>query len=144
MTLRGRSLGMTAALAAVLCGLGAFTLWGTLQTTDATVAQSHALVLDQIFGEARNAVTVEEMHTRQYQLEPSVASRTRYVRSAQAADDALNHAVEVGSGVARADALRLRTEQIAYRSSSRTCDASRPGSSPPSRWVSRSAWPWSP
>jgi diguanylate cyclase (GGDEF)-like protein len=112
---RGRSHGTTAALAAVLCGLGAFTLWGTLQTTRATAAQSHALVLDQIFGEARNAVTVEEMHTRQYQLEPSAASRIRYTRSADDADNALRRAVEVGTGAARADALRLQAEQTAYR-----------------------------
>src|SRR5687767_10048228 len=69
----GRSLAMTASLAAVLCGLGAFTLWGTSETTEATTTQSHALELDAMFSEARNAVTVEEMHTRQYQLEPSVA-----------------------------------------------------------------------
>jgi diguanylate cyclase len=115
MARRGRSLGMTAALAAVLCGLGTFTLWGTVQTTRATIAQSHALVLDQIFGETRNAVTVEEMHTRQYQLEPSNASRARYVSSARDADDALNRAVAVGSGAARADAIRLRAEQTQYR-----------------------------
>src|SRR5436309_1539901 len=36
-----RSLGMTAALAAVLCGQGLFTLWGTVQTTQATVTQQH-------------------------------------------------------------------------------------------------------
>ena len=70
-----RSLGMTAALAAVLCGLGAFTLWGTLQATQATETQSHALVLDAIFSDARAAVAVQEMRARHYQLEPSVASR---------------------------------------------------------------------
>src|SRR5439155_27369420 len=84
-----RSLGMTAALAAVLCGQGLFTLWGTLQTTHATATQQHALRLDATFGEARNAITVEEMYTRQYQLEPSGAGRTRYLNAAKAADEAL-------------------------------------------------------
>jgi diguanylate cyclase len=106
---------MTAALAAVLCSLGVFTLWGTAQTAQATDLQSHALALDALFMEARNAVTVEEMHTRQYQLEPSVAGRARYVRSATAADDALRRAVELSSAAARADAVRLRAEQAAYR-----------------------------
>ena len=110
-----RSLGMTAALAAVLCGQGAFTLWGTLQTTKATATQQHALVLDATFGEARNAITVEEMHTRQYQLEPSVASRARYVTSANAADDTLRRAVELSSGPAHHEAVRLRAEQASYR-----------------------------
>jgi diguanylate cyclase len=110
-----RNLGMTAALAAVLCGLGVFTLWGTVQTAQATAAQSHALELDALFMEARNAVTVEEMHTRQYQLEPSVASRARYQRSAEAADDALRRAVELSTGPAHVDAVRIRDEQAAYR-----------------------------
>src|SRR6476660_3504309 len=79
---RRRSLVMTAALAAVLCGLGAFTLWGTLQGTKATETQSQALVLDSIFSEARAAVAVEEMNARHYQLEPSIGSRTRYLDSA--------------------------------------------------------------
>ncbi len=111
----GRSLGMTAALAAVLISLACFILWGTIQTAQATRAQSRALELDASFSEARNAVTVEEMHTRQYQLEPSVASRGRYERSAREADDALRHAVRLGSHKAQADALRLRVEQAAYR-----------------------------
>lgn len=106
---------MTAALAAVLCGLGAFTLWGTLQGTQATQAQSHALVLDAIFNDARAAVAVEEMRARHYQLEPSVASRARYMESADAADDALRSAVELSSGQARQDAVRLRAEQADYR-----------------------------
>jgi diguanylate cyclase (GGDEF)-like protein len=110
-----RSLGMTAALAAVLCGLGAVTLWGTLQTTRATETQSHALVLDAIFSDVSNAVAVEEMHARQYQLEPADASRARYMDSATNADDALRRAVASSSGPARQDALRLQAEQSAYR-----------------------------
>lgn len=110
-----RSLGMTAALAAVLCGLGAFTLWGTLQATRATEAQSHALVLDAIFSEASSAVAVQEMQARHYQLEPSVASRARYLESAAQADAALRRAVELSSGAAHDDALRLQAEQSAYR-----------------------------
>ena len=106
---------MTAALAAVLCGLGAFTLWGTLQTTRATETQSHALVLDAIFSDVNNAVAVQEMHARQYQLEPAVASRARYVDSANNADNALRRAVAYSSGPAREDALRLQAEQSAYR-----------------------------
>jgi diguanylate cyclase (GGDEF)-like protein len=106
---------MTAALTAVLCGLGAFTLWGILQTTQATRTQSQALVLDSIFSEARATVAVQEMHARHYQLEPSVASRARYMESANAADEALRRAVELSSGKAREDALRLRAEQDAYR-----------------------------
>jgi diguanylate cyclase (GGDEF)-like protein len=106
---------MTAALAAVLCGLGTFTFWGTLQTANATTTQSHALVLDAMFSEARSAVAEEEMHTRQYRLEPSVASHARYERSAQFADDVLRRAAEAATGPAREDALRLSAEQAEYR-----------------------------
>jgi diguanylate cyclase (GGDEF)-like protein len=109
------SLAMTAALAGVLIGLCSLTFWGALLTTQATTTQSHALVLDAMFSEARNAVTVEEMHTRQYQLEPSAAGQTRYLSSAKAADDALRYAAETGTGPARNDALRLRQEQADYR-----------------------------
>ncbi len=83
---------MTAALAAVLTGIAVFTFWGTLQTTHVTTKQSHALVLDAMFSEARSAVAVEEMHTRQYQLEPSLASRARYELHADAADEVLRRA----------------------------------------------------
>lgn len=110
-----RSLGMTAALAAVLCGLGAFTLWGTLQATRATEVQSQALVLDAIFSEASAAVAVQEMQARHYQLEPSVASRARYLESAAQADATLRRAVELSTGAALEDALRLQAEQSAYR-----------------------------
>src|SRR5207248_5847073 len=110
-----RSLGMTAALAAVLCGQGLFTLWGTVQTTQATVTQQHALRLDATFGEARNAITVEEMYTRQYQLEPSGAGQARYVNAANAADEALRRAVQLSSGAAHGEATRLGTEQADYR-----------------------------
>jgi diguanylate cyclase len=118
VVLRRRRLGMTAALAVVLLGLGVFTLWGSLQTTRATQAQGRALELDAIFSDARNAVAVQEMHTRQYQLEPSVAGRTRYAESATAADDALRRAVEMSSGASLSDASRLRDEQAAYREQS--------------------------
>jgi diguanylate cyclase (GGDEF)-like protein len=110
-----RSLGMTAALAAVLCGQGLFTLWGTLQTTQATATQQHALLLDATFGEARNAITVEEMYTRQYQLEPSGAGLARYVTAADASDEALRRAVQLSSGAAHEEAARLGTEQAGYR-----------------------------
>ncbi|MBV1855671.1 putative bifunctional diguanylate cyclase/phosphodiesterase [Catellatospora tritici] len=106
---------MTAALAAVLCGLGAFTLWGTLQATQATEAQGKALVLDAIFSEASAAVAVQEMQARHYQLEPSVASRERYLDSAAQADASLRRAVELSTGDAKQDALRLQAEQSAYR-----------------------------
>src|SRR2546423_8583314 len=110
-----RSLGMTAALAAVLCGQGLFTLWGTLQTTQATATEQHALLLDATFGEARNAITVDEMYTRQYQLEPSGAGRNRYVTAADATDEALRRAVQLSSGAAHGEAARLFTEQTGYR-----------------------------
>jgi diguanylate cyclase (GGDEF)-like protein len=106
---------MTAALAAVLCGLGTFTFWGTLQTTHVTSKQRHALVLDAMFHDARSAVAVEELHTRQYQLEPSVAARVRYERSADAADEVLRDAVETATGPAREEALRLNAEQAEFR-----------------------------
>ena len=106
-----RSLVMTAALAAVLCGLGAFTLWGTLQATGATETQSRALVLDSIFSEARAAVAVEEMNARHHHLEPSFATNARYMDSAYAADEALRHAVELSTGPASEEAVRLQAEQ---------------------------------
>jgi len=112
---RGRSFAMTAALAVVLCVLGTFTFWGTLQTAHVTTDQSHALVLDAMFSEARSAVAVEEMHTRQYRLEPSIASRARYESSAQAADEVLRRAAGTATGPAREDALRLSAEQAEYR-----------------------------
>jgi diguanylate cyclase (GGDEF)-like protein len=119
---------MTAALAVVLLGLSLFTLWGTLQTTRATQAQSHALALDAAFSDAANAVAIQQMYTHQYQLDPSVAGWVRYVDSAAAADDALRKAERISSGSApaesspmrdaRADASRLRGEHAVYRQAS--------------------------
>src|SRR5829696_1738559 len=104
---RRRSFAMTAALGAVLTGIAVFTFWGTLQTTHVTTKQSHALVLDAMFSEARSAVAVEEMHTRQYQLEPSLATRASYEEAAGDADEVLRRAAETATGKAREDAQRL-------------------------------------
>jgi len=112
---RGRSFAMTGALATVLTGIAVFTFWGTLQTTQVTTKQSHALVLDAMFSEARSAVAVEEMHTRQYQLEPSLASRARYEDAADDADEVLRRAAETATGKARKDAQRLNVKQAEFR-----------------------------
>jgi diguanylate cyclase len=115
MTRRGRSLATTAALGGVLFALGAFTTWGNIQTTRATATQSAALRLDTWFTEARNAVSLEEMHARQYQLEPSVAARARYIRAAAAVEEALHPVKRFGPGQARVDAERLLASQAIYR-----------------------------
>jgi diguanylate cyclase len=112
---RRRSLAMTAALAAVMVGLAGATLWGNIRTTRATVTQSHALAIDALFSEARNAVTLEEMHARQYLLEPSGAGRRRYARAAASADTALARAVDQATGLAKDDAVRLQAKQREYR-----------------------------
>jgi diguanylate cyclase (GGDEF)-like protein len=72
-------------------------------------------LLDAIFSDVSKAVALQEMHARQYQLEPAVASRARYMDSANTADDALRRAVANSSGPAREDAMRLQAEQSAYR-----------------------------
>lgn len=114
-THRRGSFATTFALAAVLLGLGGFTFYGNLLMTRTTVAQSEALTLDAHFSEARNAVSVAELHTRQYQLEPLPTVRARYVSATAAAREALQQAALSDSRDARADADRLLSEHDAYR-----------------------------
>ncbi|MEV4412043.1 bifunctional diguanylate cyclase/phosphodiesterase [Catellatospora sp. NPDC049609] len=106
---------MTAALGAVLCGLAALTIWGTVTAVDAAEAQSRALRLDAVFGDISTAVSVQEMLARHYQLEPSPAGRDRYAAAVAEADAAVERAVTLSYGPALADAQRLRAEQGAYR-----------------------------
>ncbi|MFI7540338.1 putative bifunctional diguanylate cyclase/phosphodiesterase [Actinoplanes sp. NPDC049599] len=106
---------MTAALAAVLLALAGYVIQGTVHTTRATEQQSHALVVDSLFSEARIAIAMQEVNLRHYQVEPSVAVRQRFDQVARTANDTLAQIATDDSGQARADALRLRDEQAAYQ-----------------------------
>jgi diguanylate cyclase (GGDEF)-like protein len=106
---------MTAALAAVLLALAGYVIQGTVHTTRATEQQSHALVVDSLFSEARIAIAMQEVNLRHYQVEPSVAVEQRFAQVARTAVDTLTRIATDDSGQARADALRLREEQVAYQ-----------------------------
>ncbi|MEV6598704.1 bifunctional diguanylate cyclase/phosphodiesterase [Actinoplanes sp. NPDC051346] len=113
-THRRGSFATTVALAAVLLTLGGLTIYGNLVTTRTTLAQSEALAVDAYFSEARNAISVAELHTRQYQLEPLPTVRVRYESATAAAREALRQAARSDSVDARADAGRLLREHDAY------------------------------
>jgi diguanylate cyclase len=110
-----RSVAPAAALAAVLLALAAYVIQGTVHTTRATEQQSHALVVDALFFEARIAIAMQEVNLRHYQVEPSVAVKQRFDQVARTADETLVLITTTGSGHARDNALRLRGEQIVYR-----------------------------
>ncbi|WP_212989459.1 putative bifunctional diguanylate cyclase/phosphodiesterase [Actinoplanes auranticolor] len=106
---------MTAALAGVLLALAGYVIQGTVHTTRATEQQSHALVVDSLFSEARIAIAMQEVNLRHYQVEPSVAVEQRFAQVALTANDTLAQIAAGDTGQARADALRLREEQRAYQ-----------------------------
>ena len=106
---------MTAALAGVLLALAGYVIQGTVHTTRATEQQSHALVVDSLFSEARIAVAMQEVNLRHYQVEPSVAVEQRFAQVVLTANETLAQIAAVDTGQARADALRLRDEQLAYQ-----------------------------
>jgi diguanylate cyclase len=114
-TRRTRSLLTTAALAVVLVALFGFTLWGSLQTSEATARQSQAQTLDALFSDARAAVALEAAQVRSYQLEPSNAARARYLKSVNATADVLRRAAASGVPQAAVDATRLGEEQATFR-----------------------------
>jgi diguanylate cyclase (GGDEF)-like protein len=113
--IRGRSVALTTALAAVLLALAGYVIQGTVHTTRATEQQSHALVVDSLFSEARIAIAMQEVNLRHYQVEPSVAVQRRFTQVARTAADTLTQIADGDTGQARADALRLRGEQLAYQ-----------------------------
>jgi diguanylate cyclase (GGDEF)-like protein len=117
-TRRSRSLLTTAALTAVLVALVGFTLWGSLQTSRVTTAQSRALALDAVFSDARASVALEDAQVRSYQLEPSNAARARYLRTLAATEAVLRSAAASGYQRAVVDASRLNDEHAAYRDAS--------------------------
>jgi diguanylate cyclase (GGDEF)-like protein len=106
---------MTAALAGVLLALAGYVIQGTVHTTRATEQQSHALVVDSLFAEARIAIAMQEVNLRHYQVEPSVAAQQRFAQVARAATDTLAQITVEDNGQARVDAMRLGDEQLAYR-----------------------------
>jgi diguanylate cyclase (GGDEF)-like protein len=106
---------MTAALAGVLLALAGYVIQGTVHTTRATEQQSHALVVDSLFFEARIAIAMQEVNLRHYQVEPSVAVQQRFDQVVLTANDTLAQIIAGDTGQARADALRLRDEQLAYQ-----------------------------
>ncbi|NUT05969.1 MAG: EAL domain-containing protein [Hamadaea sp.] len=114
---RLRSLLTTAALAMVLVALVGFTLWGSLQTSKATARQSQAQALDALFSDARAAVALEAAQVRSYQLEPSNAARTRYLKSVNATAAVLQKAAVSKLSPAAVDAARLGREQAEFRAS---------------------------
>ncbi|MCP2326899.1 diguanylate cyclase (GGDEF)-like protein [Hamadaea flava] len=101
----------------VLVALVGFTLWGSLQTSKATARQSQAQTFDALFSDARAAVALEAAQIRSYQLEPSNAARTRYLKSVNATAAVLQKAAVSGFPPAAADATRLGQEQAAFRDS---------------------------
>ncbi|GAA3334717.1 hypothetical protein GCM10020358_00250 [Amorphoplanes nipponensis] len=113
--IRSRSVVLTAALTGVLLALAGYVIQGTVHTTRATEQQSHALIVDSLFAEARIAIAMQEVNLRHYQVEPSVAVEQRFAQVALTANDTLARIVAVDAGQARADALRLRAEQLAYQ-----------------------------
>jgi diguanylate cyclase (GGDEF)-like protein len=117
--IRGRSVAMTAALAGVLLALAGYVIQGTVHTTRATEQQSHALVIDALFFEARIAIAMQEVNLRHYQVEPSVAVERRFAQVALTATDTLAQIAAGDTGKARVDALRLRAEQVAYQTLAR-------------------------
>jgi diguanylate cyclase (GGDEF)-like protein len=106
---------LTGALAAVLLALAGYVIQGTVHTTRATEQQSHALVVDSLFSEARIAIAMQEVNLRHYQVEPSVAVQRRFAQVAGTATETLTQIADSDAGQARADALRLRGEQLAYQ-----------------------------
>ncbi len=110
-----RSLGLTAALTAVLCCAAVFTVWGGLQLSHAVGSQRRALNYDEIFAEARTAVATQQLDAHEYQLEPSVVSRDRYSESGTVADRVLRQLRDHTLGPDVAAVGRLQTEQAAYR-----------------------------
>ncbi|MEU7901407.1 EAL domain-containing protein [Actinoplanes sp. NPDC049118] len=105
----------TAALAGVLLALAAYVIQGTVHTTRATEQQSHALVVDSLFAEARIAIAMQEVNLRHYQVEPSVAVKQRFDQVVRTANDTLAQIAAGDDGQARQDALRLHAEQLAYQ-----------------------------
>ncbi|MEU4217270.1 EAL domain-containing protein [Actinoplanes sp. NPDC026623] len=104
----------TAALAGVLLALAAYVIQGTVHTTRATEQQSHALVVDSLFAEARIAIAMQEVNLRHYQVEPSVAVKKRFDQVVRTANNTLTQIASGDDGTARRDALRLHAEQLAY------------------------------
>ncbi|GID91809.1 putative bifunctional diguanylate cyclase/phosphodiesterase [Amorphoplanes digitatis] len=105
----------TAALAGVLLALAAYVIQGTVHTTRATEQQSHALVVDSLFAEARIAIAMQEVNLRHYQVEPSVAVKQRFDQVVRTANDTLTQIAAGDDGQARRDAVRLHQEQLAYQ-----------------------------
>jgi diguanylate cyclase (GGDEF)-like protein len=114
-TRRLRSLATTAALGSVLVALGGYTIIGTARTTLAAQHHGRALAVDASFSDARSAITLEEVHLRHYQVEPSSAVRNRFTRVADSVGPALRRAAEVDPIGASRDVRRLLIEQDAYR-----------------------------
>ncbi|MDI6097436.1 EAL domain-containing protein [Actinoplanes sp. NEAU-A12] len=112
---RGRSLLITVSLAVVLLALAGYVLLGAVNTTRATEQQSAALVVDMKFTEARIAVAMQEVNLRHYQVEPSVAVRSRFERVADNAERNLTEITGSADEQTRQDAQRLLAGQLAYR-----------------------------
>ncbi|MET8150949.1 putative bifunctional diguanylate cyclase/phosphodiesterase [Actinoplanes sp. NPDC049668] len=105
----------TAALAGVLLALAAYVIQGTVHTTRATEQQSHALVVDSLFAEARIAIAMQEVNLRHYQVEPSVAVKQRFDQVVRTANETLTQIAAGDDGQAARDAVRLHQEQLAYQ-----------------------------
>jgi diguanylate cyclase (GGDEF)-like protein len=112
---RGRRVGTTAALASVLIALCSYIIWGNVDTTRATGQQRAALAVDAMFGEARNAIAMEEVHLRHYEVEPSVAVRERFSAAADTAGAVLSQVVAADAGKAGGHANRLLAAHDRYR-----------------------------
>jgi diguanylate cyclase (GGDEF)-like protein len=111
---RRRSLATAVALASVLAALTAYTVIGTVDMTRAVRRHSESLTVDVWFGEARNAIAVQEMEVRHYQTEPSTAVRGRKAAAADSAREAFEHIIDLGASRSADDSRRLLADWVAY------------------------------
>jgi diguanylate cyclase (GGDEF)-like protein len=110
---------MTAALGAVLIALAAFVIQGTVQTSRAADEQHEALAVDLLFADVRNAVSMQEVHLRHYEVQPDDGHLQQSDEATQAAVGALATIAAGDDPWARQDALRLRHQQVTYQMSAK-------------------------
>jgi diguanylate cyclase (GGDEF)-like protein len=111
---RRHSFGPAVALGVVLIALSAYTVIGTVRMAQAVQRHSRSLTVDAWFGEARDAVGIQEMEMRHYQVEQNIAVRSRRAAAVESARAAFDHVVEVGDRREVEQARRLNAEVENY------------------------------
>jgi diguanylate cyclase (GGDEF)-like protein len=111
---------MTAALGAVLIALAAFVIQGTVQTSKAAEEQHEALAADLLFADVRNAVSMQEVYLRHYEVQPEEeAHQEQFDAATRVAVGALATIAAGDDPWARQDALRLRHQQVTYQTAAK-------------------------